>query len=376
MILKYDCRHFPGDRPCRFHKTEGVKCDDCPHYEPVGTKVLIVKLDAVGDVLRTTAVLHGIKQLYPSSEITWVTRRAALPIFDNNPLVDRVFAYESAELAAVADVETFDIVYNFDASFSSAILASKVRAERKYGYGVNAKGKVFPFTPDAETWFEMGAFDDVKKANTRTYQDHMLALGGIPGTKKDIILALSERERAFAAEFARTHGLDRPGTKIGLNTGASDRWQYKQWTLEGFRSLIAMLLEKTNDTVLLYGGPLEAERNEQLSSIDATRVINMGTDHSLREFFSLIPLCDLFVTGDTLALHAATALGTKVLAYFGPTSEAEIETYGGQITKVHANLDCLCCYKMRCDFDPNCMNSLSPEFMFSHIRRIISSSKP
>ena len=51
MILKPDCSHFPGDRPCSFHKSTGVKCDSCPHYSPVRHKILVIKFDALGDVL-------------------------------------------------------------------------------------------------------------------------------------------------------------------------------------------------------------------------------------------------------------------------------------------------------------------------------------
>ena len=54
--IAYDCRHFLGDRPCAWHKREGLLCT-CEHYEPITQRVLIVKLDAMGDVLRTTALL-------------------------------------------------------------------------------------------------------------------------------------------------------------------------------------------------------------------------------------------------------------------------------------------------------------------------------
>ena len=375
MIIKYDCTYFPGDRPCHFHKTEGMKCDNCTHYAVAEKRILIIKLDATGDVLRTTSVLHGIKERYPSSEITWITRNAAVPIFKNNILVDRTFSYESTETSALIAVEKFDLVYNFDASYSSAILASQSNGTAKFGYGVNERGDVHPINAAAEEWFEMGAFDDVKKKNTHTYQDHMLAIAGITTQKKDIIITLSEAEKKFAADHAVYHGLAGTNAKIGLNTGASDRWQYKMWTLDGFTSLIGTILERTDSLVLLYGGPLEAERNKELAAIDPTRVINMGTNNTLREFFALITLCDVFVTGDTLALHAATAMKKKVLAYFGPTSVSEIESYGGQITKIHSDLDCLCCYKMTCDFEPNCMNSITPEFMFTQIQTIISSKR-
>jgi heptosyltransferase-2 len=75
----------------------------------------------------------------------------------------------------------------------------------------------------------------------------------------------------------------------------------------------------------------------------------------LREFFALTDLSDIMITGDTMALHAATALKKKVICFFGPTSSNEIEDYG-RIKKITPDMDCLVCYKQDCDFVPNCMD--------------------
>ena len=368
MILKLDCKYFPGDRPCSYNKREGVKCDDCPYYETEQMRILIIKLEAIGDVLRTTSILHGLKEKYPKSEITWISGKSAVPLFENNKLVDRIFAYESTETILHAMIEEFDIVINLDSAPDSAVLASTVKGKEKIGYGFDTRGNVFPFNSEAIPWLEMGAFDDVKKKNARSFQDLMLDICRLKTTKKDIIIELSEEELKFAHSFAEKFALDYHSLKIGMNTGASGRWQFKQWTLEGFEKLIELLLERTHASILLYGGPAEKERNEHLSKLHPTRVVNTGTDNSLRQFFALVTLCDIFLTGDTLALHVATALKKKVIALFGPTSAAEIDSYDGQIVKVQANLDCLVCYKPRCDFNPNCMNSITPEQIFSLIK--------
>ena len=368
MILKLDCKYFPGDRPCSFNKREGVKCDVCPYYESEQTRILIIKLEAVGDVLRTTCILHGLKEKYPKSEITWMTRASAVPLFENNKLVDRVFAYESTETILHAMVEEFDVVINLDSAPDSAVLASTVKGQEKMGFGFDGRGNISPFNSEAIPWLEMGAFDDLKKKNIRSYQDLMLDICRLKTTKKDIILELSEKELIFARYFAEQFGLDHTTFKIGLNTGASGRWQLKQWTLEGFEKLIKLLLEQTHASILLYGGSSEKERNEHLSKLHPSRVVNTGTDNSLRRFFALVTLSDIFLTGDTLALHVATALKKEIIAFFGPTSAAEIDSYNGQIVKIQANLDCLVCYKPRCDFNPNCMNSITPEQIFSLIK--------
>lgn len=372
MILKPDCKHFPGDRPCTFNKNEGLMCDDCPHYEVTSIRILIIKLDAVGDVLRTTAILHGLKAKHRNSEVTWVTRQASLPLFENNKLVDRVLSYESNEAMLYTAVEEYDLVINLDTAKDSAVLASRVKAKERLGFGLDTRGHIFPFNKEAVAWLEMGAFDQKKKANTRSYQDLMLEICRLQPSGKDIILSLAEHELEFARIFANKKSLKHNATIVGMNTGASPRWQFKQWTLEGFEALIKMVLKKTDWTILLYGGPHEVERNTHLSSIDKKRVINTGSNNTLRQFFALVTLSDVFLTGDTLALHAATALGKKVVAYFGPTSAAEIDTYGGRIIKVQADLDCLVCYKPRCDFNPNCMNSLTPDHLFSVLQAAVN----
>lgn len=369
-MLKRDCKHFPGDRPCLFHKTEGVKCDDCSYYEPVNFKILIIKLDAVGDVLRTTCILPGIKEKFPVSHISWLTRKNAKEIFYNNNYVDRLLELENPETYYFLQIEKFNLVLNLDSSPISSAICSSISGIEKLGFGLDEKGKVFPINPEAEEWFLMGAFDDLKKKNTKTYQSVILNIARLKSDNYPIILVLNEAEKKFAQKFLNSFQIDGSKKIIGLNTGAGPRWKFKSWTLEGFETLINLLLEKTDYYIFLYGGPYEKERNEYLSRINKTRIVDTGTNNSLREFFALVDLCDLLVTGDTLAMHVATALGKKIIALFGPTSANEIETYG-LITKIQSDLDCLVCYKMDCDFDPNCMNSIKPEIVFNKILELL-----
>ena len=115
MIVHNDCRHFRSDVPCKLHKEHGVHCDKCEHYDKIICKILIIKLDAPGDVLRTTCILQGLKETYPSSHITWLTRRESLSFFAHNPFVDLVLEYGTDALVHI-QTELYDIVINPDAS--------------------------------------------------------------------------------------------------------------------------------------------------------------------------------------------------------------------------------------------------------------------
>lgn len=367
MILKFDCAHFPGDRPCAYHKSEGVKCDACPYYNPVHHKILIIKFDALGDVLRTTALLPSLKRQYPQSHVTWLTKAAAKDLFINNPFVHEVLACEDPTTIARLQTQVYDVLIHPDASPTSAAYASLAKAKVKRGFALNEMGKVYPLNPEAEEWFEMGAFDDLKKKNTKTYQTIIHEIAGLQNPNSEIVVNLTDKEKARGQAFAEKHQLDQYDFVVGLNTGAGGRWQYKKWTLEGYRDLIGELEKQYRCGILLYGGPEERDRNQTLMSM-FPHVLDTGTDNSLRDFFALVGLSDIFVTGDTMALHVATALQKQIVCLFGPTSAHEIEDYG-RIIKIQPELNCLVCYKMECDFVPNCMGSISCDRVMLAIRQ-------
>jgi heptosyltransferase-2 len=93
---------------------------------------------------------------------------------------------------------------------------------------------------------------------------------------------------------------------------------------------------------------------------------------SLRGFIQLVDLCDVVLTGDTLALHVATGLGRRVVAIFGPTSSKEIDLYG-RGTKIVPGIDCTCCYKVDCCREPNCMDLVRSETVFEAVVRELAS---
>lgn len=374
MILKTDCKHFPGNKPCIPSKTEGKKCDDCDHYESIDFKILIIKLDATGDVLRTTSILPALKRDYPKSHITWITKRNAKDLFTNNPLVDELFFIEDNDTISRLLVEKFNILIHPDASPVSASLASIANAEIKKGFVLDEKGKVIPVNEDAVEWLEMGAFDDLKKKNQKTYQEIIHTIAGLKYQKDEIQVHLNQKEIDFKNHFYSDNNLKRFKYLVGLNTGAGTRWQYKQWQLEGYIELIKKLNTKKEIGILLYGGPDEIERNKNLKD-KFPDVIDTGIDNSLRQFFSLLDLCDVLVTSDTMALHAAAALRKKIICLFGPTSNTEIEDYG-RIEKIIPDLECLVCYKTRCDFAITCMGSITSDMVYKSVLQQIQNLNP
>jgi heptosyltransferase-2 len=214
----------------------------------------------------------------------------------------------------------------------------------------------------------MGVFDDLKRQGTRTYQDMMADIIGLSGRPHRYVLQLTEEERERGRAHLQKLGVDFSLPVIGLNTGAGRRWELKQWREEGYLELIDRIANKRPAQFVLLGGPEERERHQRLTSQSKVPLIDAGCDNAVRHFASLVGACHLVITGDTLAMHLSLALSRRTIVLFGPTSAAEIELYGlGE--KVVPHMDCLSCYKPKCDFVPNCMDLITTDMVEAAVER-------
>jgi len=358
--IAWDCRFFLGDRPCVWHKRDQLLCT-CDHYDRIEERLLIVKLDAMGDVLRSTALLPPLAEVHPHAAITWITRKESVPLLQRNPYIAEVLELGPEALAHL-QTRRFDRVINLDASKTSAALATAAQSPDKCGFVLDERGWVKPTNDAARRWLEAGVFDDIKRQGSESYQKRMADILGLEGREHRYVFELADDERAGArAHFAKL-GLDPQRPVIGLNTGAGGRWPLKQWREDGYVELVSRLARQLDVQFVLLGGSQERERHERLQAASAVPLIDPGCDNSVRHFAALLNHCQVIVTGDTLAMHLSLALRKRTVVLFGPTSAAEIELYGlGE--KVVPNMECLSCYKTSCDFIPNCMDLISTDMV-------------
>jgi heptosyltransferase-2 len=189
------------------------------------------------------------------------------------------------------------------------------------------------------------------------------------------VLDLRDQEREAARQQLAGLGVDITKPLVGLNTGAGGRWELKQWREDGYRELMARLGRGIGAQFLLLGGPSEEQRNARLIDGSGAAVFDPGCRNPVRHFAALVGHCDVIVTGDTLAMHIALALGVRTVVLFGPTSAPEIELYGlGE--KVLPDMSCLGCYKNSCDFVPNCMDLISVDMVAAAVDRQLAWNRP
>src|SRR5512142_448311 len=175
--LKPDCRWFRGHIPCRPHKQFGVHCVDeqgrpCEHYDRTTSTILIIKLGAIGDVIRTTPLLHKLKAVYPHARIWWLTLTPEVV----PATVDVVLGYTPQALASLQAMR-FDLLINLDKDREACALANTLAAARKMGFVLQA-GTAAPADQAAVHKYLTGLWDDLNKENTKSYPQEIFEICG------------------------------------------------------------------------------------------------------------------------------------------------------------------------------------------------------
>jgi ADP-heptose:LPS heptosyltransferase len=357
-----DCRHFAGEKPCRF-KCEG----GCQHFEPFGTRILIIKLGATGDVLRTTPILRALKAKYPQSHITWIVEPISAPLLKSNPYIDRILKPDFETLSRL-HVEQFDLMLCLDKVEAATSLAMLAHAKEKRGFGLTPYGTLTILNPEAEYALRMGTSDKLKfYENEKAYQHIVFEAVGFPYANEPYVLELESDAQHFARSFFSSNGLDR-GPVIGLNTGAGTGFAGKAWRAEKWAALARRAQVELGAKVLLLGGPQERERNADIAARAADAVVDSGTSNTLPQFVALVDGCDAVVTGDTTGMHVAIARQVPVVALFGSTCAQEIDLYG-RGEKIVTGVECSPCYLKKCPIGEICLDDIKFEDVFAALKR-------
>ena len=357
MEIRRDCIHFRGDVPCAPHKERGVHCADCPEYVRREGRLLIIKLGAAGDVVRTTPLLAPLRRDHPHHRIAWLTH---YPELVPASVPDRL-RWDAASVLWATRTR-FDLVINLDKDREACALASAVEAGARRGFLLDGDGFCVPVDDGpARAKFLTGLFDDVNQANTLSYPQEIFAICGYTFAGEEYELD------APPAPPALDLPADRP--VVGLNTGCGGRWTSRLWP-EPYWEELARRLRDDGLTVLLLGGPQEDARNRRLAAATGARY--PGT-FPLREFVGVVDRCDVVVTAVTMAMHLAIGRRKQLVLINNIFNPAEFELYGrGEI--VEPEQPCTCFFRPTCVADRFCLETLRPETVRAAVHRRLAAA--
>lgn len=363
--LKADCRFFRGDVPCKPHKQFGVHCvddagRDCQHYERTTSDILIIKLGALGDVIRTTPLLRRLKVLHPQARIWWLT--LSPEVIPRS--VDVVLPFTPQSLAVLNSMK-FDTVYNLDKDREACALTATLSARIEKGFTL-VNGKPAPIDHDAAAKFMTGVFDDLNKENTRSYPEEIFDICGLQFSGEKYILDSFEGN-GYVWKLPKKKRI------VGLNTGCGGRWVSRLWP-ERYWVQLAQKLKKAGYVPLLLGGEQEDDKNKRLARKSGALYLGY---FPLLQFINLVGQCDLVVTAVTMAMHITIGLNKRIVLFNNIFNRNEFELYGlGEI--LEPDFDCTCFYSPVCS--NNCMQYLTVKTVYDacirQLKHLASNEQP
>ncbi len=342
-------------------------------------RILIIRLSSIGDVLHATPVAKALKEAYPACHITWIVSNMSASLLMNNPYIDQLYVWSREEfdqavkkrqfavlrklwqqLKAFYKENQFDIVLDIHGLFLSGMIAAYSKAQRRIGMANTRELNRFFMTEQAPS-----------PTSPHVIKRYLSVLAPLHIQTNDhqMTLKLTAELHKFADDFLERNHIDSQKKLLMINPKTS--WLSKNWGNENFARLIDMLAP--NIQILLCGSIQDTADATTITSLCHKPLFDAVGKTSLLELAALIHRTDLLLTGDTGALHIATALQIPTVSLWGPTSP---EQYGPLVPNhivVQSTHSCVTCHKTKCATGKNdCMRAIPVKSVAKKINSLLS----
>ncbi len=293
--------------------------------EPSPQRVLIIRLGAIGDVIRVLPALHALRERYPSARIDWAVESRSAEVLQDHPALNgllvfhrtgRFFENLRGFLAFARRIRQggYDLVLDFHGILKSGLLAAASGARRRVGFA----------RPRAQegSWLFLTERVRLPSSRLNRIEENLELIRAVDARRGvlDVIISVSpdiqvEVEAWFEEKF--------DSGKLLVAVHAPVDRPEKQWPLEYYAELCDLLLSDGRFEPFLTWGPGQREVAEEVAARCRRSPVIAPETPTLKHLAWLLSRADLFIGGDTGPMHLASAMGTPVVAVFGGTDPAK-----------------------------------------------------
>lgn len=346
-------------------------------------RILIIKMSSIGDVVHALPALVTLRNRYQKSFIAWVVEEKSYDILANNLYLNQVILFDRkkivklfktghwrqgwAELSKLRKQLTsprFDISIDLQGLARSAFIAFLARAKQRIGcYGMRELSNLFSPPPKSGN------------PNAHAVDRSLQVVQSLDTDITTIIefpITIAEPETRFATEFWHQNQVSETETIIGINLGASH--PLKLWGADKFSALIDRLQQHNRFRVVLFGASTDIGFADRICATLKTPLpINAVGKTKLRQLAVLAKRCAVFVSGDTGPIHIAAAVGTPVVALFGPDDPNKTGPYTDNKIIIWKELECSPCSNTKsCDHAHECMQIITVDEVLQAVELLVN----
>lgn len=354
-----------------------------PHA-PAADRILVVRLGALGDVVRTLPAASALRAAYPGAHLAWLVEPASRSAVEGQPWVDEVLVFPRRELTddlrrvrlarfaggLVGFVRAlrrrrFDLVVDFHSIAKSALLSRASGAATRVGYAP-------PYAREGAGWLATARARLAERRLSRFARNlGLVEFLGVPALPRPSPLRVAAEARRAVGE-----ALGAGPAPVVVHPGTSPSTPHKRWTVEGWAA-VARGLAGDGLPVLVSHGPAAEERALAQAIVaaagDAARLAPATA--SLGELAALLERARLFLGSDSGPLHVASLVGTPVVQLIGPTDPIENAPHPDTPSRsVRVAIACNPC-RRGCAAAP-CMTRIAPDDVLAAARALLAAPGP
>ncbi len=352
-------------------------------------RILIIRLSAIGDVLRVLPALQVLRKSYPGSYIAWVVEEAAKDILEAHPDIDEVFVFPKKSLlkklksrkntaegikeffSFVKGIRKkhFDIAIDFHGLFKSGIISYFSGARERVGF-------TRAFTKELNFLFNNRRFPlDVNKMSRVDRNLMMLKKLGLDINHRAPVIPVSKENSENIQKFFRQNQIDQRRPVIAIHPGTSQTTPYKRWEPYRYAVVADQIIEDNAAQIIYTWADREIETVKEITSLMKHRAVVAPETDSLCQLAEIFRNCDLYLGGDTGPMHLAAFTGIPVVAIFGPTDHVINEPYAfTPHIIIRKETRCSPCRKKDCS-KRDCMKGVTEENVIRAVNIMLDSFK-
>jgi len=322
-------------------------------------RIVVIKWSALGDVILSLPALKAIRQHSPRARIVMVTCKSGREIINRYNYVNEFIIYQGRkgtggfkelfDISAELRRASVDMVIDLQNNKKSHMLSYLSLAPRRIGY---KSGKLDFFLTDAIE----GAKIQMRPI---AHQFMLLRHIGIETEPALLKLELSSKDQDYAESVLKDAWIGKGQALVGVNCGASLKWDTKRWPVEKIARLCD-LLAKNKIRVVLTGTKEDKNQAQRIIGLTRAKPIDITGQTTIMQLAAVIRYCSVFISADSAPIHLAASLGVPFVALFGPTDPKRHLEPSDNFRVIYNQLRCSPCYKPRCA-KPICMNRITEE---------------
>lgn len=324
-------------------------------------RLLIVKPSSLGDVVHALPTLAALRRRFPSATFSWLVKREWAEVLEGNPDLDEVLAVDlsaqgwPAAIRAVREGR-FDLVVDLQGLLRSAVLGWASGSAVRVGFANGREGSPWFYTHRVP----------VPDASLHAVDRYLLMarfLGAEPEKPGPSAFCLPRDPAAEARVEAllAAAGVQAGTMLVALNPSA--RWMTKRWPAESFAAAGDWLQRREGVRVVVVGSGKERSAGDEVIRCMQTAPLDLVGKTTMKELIALLRRLRVFITNDSGPMHLAAAVGTPVIAPFGPTDPARTGPYGAGHAVLRSGVACSPCFSRRCAnaVDMECLTAIHPQ---------------